>query len=202
MLRDRPVRALTVGNLNIVCGIVTLLTVRPNVHHRSCARCARTGGTGHPRVPKKINESGPLSAWRPAHFGRRQINGRRNPSEIREIERVSCAQKFRATFFAISHSTDRLVPAVVWERDDQMSGPSEGLATPMANGDGERPPVTRGGLDPPPRSRPRVTARDVSPFVPWLSRKVACREAPSNHPCDARVRAAVGNGVDPRARTC
>ena len=27
MLRDRPVRALTVGNLNIVCGIVTLLTV-------------------------------------------------------------------------------------------------------------------------------------------------------------------------------
>ena len=26
MLRDRPVRALTVGNLNIVCGIVTLRT--------------------------------------------------------------------------------------------------------------------------------------------------------------------------------
>ena len=42
MLRDRPVRALTVGNLNIVCGIVTLLTVQTNFHHRSCARCAQT----------------------------------------------------------------------------------------------------------------------------------------------------------------
>ena len=34
-------------------------------------------------------------------FGRRPKEGRRNPSEIREIERASCAQTFRATFFAI-----------------------------------------------------------------------------------------------------
>ena len=38
----------------------------------------------------------------------------------------------------------------------------------------------------------RVTARDVPPVVPWLSRQVGCREAPSNHPCDKRLR---GQGV-------
>ena len=58
MLRDRPVRALTVGNLNIVCGIVTLRTVRTNFHHRSCARCARTGGTGHPLCQKRSMNTG------------------------------------------------------------------------------------------------------------------------------------------------
>ena len=58
MLRARPVRALTVGNLNIVCGIVTLLTVQTNFHHRSCARCARTGGTGHPLCPKRSMNTG------------------------------------------------------------------------------------------------------------------------------------------------
>ena len=58
MLRDRPVRALTVGNLNIVCGIVTLLTVQTNVHHRSCARCARTEGTGHPLCQKRSMNTG------------------------------------------------------------------------------------------------------------------------------------------------
>ena len=58
MLRDRPVRALTVGNLNIVCGIVTLLTVQPTVLHRSCARCARTEGTGHPRCQKRSMNTG------------------------------------------------------------------------------------------------------------------------------------------------
>ena len=58
MLRDRPVRALTVGNLNIVCGIVTLLTVQPNFHHRSCARCARTERTGHPLCQKRSMNTG------------------------------------------------------------------------------------------------------------------------------------------------
>ena len=33
--------------------------------------------------------------------GRRLIDGRRNPSEIREMERVSCAQTFRATLFHV-----------------------------------------------------------------------------------------------------
>ena len=58
MLRDRPVRALTVGNLNIVCGIVTLLTVQTNFHHRGCARCARTGRGGDPRYQKRSMNTG------------------------------------------------------------------------------------------------------------------------------------------------
>ena len=56
----------------------------------------------------------------------RPIDGRRNLSEIREIERVSWAQTFRPTFLRSPRSTDRLIPAVVWERDDQMRGPQRG----------------------------------------------------------------------------
>ena len=44
----------------------------------------------------------------------------------------------------------------------------------------------------------RVTARDVPPVVFLLSRKVACREAPSNYPGDKCLRAQAGDGVDPR----
>ena len=51
-----------------------------------------------------------------------------------------------------------------------MRGPSEGLSTPMADGNGERPPVARGGLHPPPRSRPGHRARRPA-LVPWLSGK-------------------------------
>ena len=110
-------------------------------------------------MPKKINEYGPRPAGRPAHFGRRQINGRRNHSEIRGVERVSCAQTFRATFLRSPRSTDHLDPAVVWEHDDQMSGPSGGRATPSTAGDGERPPLARVRLQPPPRSWPGHRAR-------------------------------------------
>ena len=49
-----------------------------------------------------------------------------------------------------------------------------------------------------PRTAGRVTARDVPPVVFLLSRKVECREAPSHHPGDTRVRAQAGDGVDPR----
>ena len=38
---------------------------------------------------------------------------------------------------------DRPVPAAIWERDDQMSEPSGGRATPVADGDGERRPLAR-----------------------------------------------------------
>ena len=43
-----------------------------------------------------------LVAGRAATFGRRAIECRRNPSEIRGIEMTSCAQTFRPTFLAIS----------------------------------------------------------------------------------------------------
>ena len=48
--------------------------------------------------------------------------------------------------------------------------------------------MARGGLQPHPRSRPAITARDVGPVVPWLSRRVECREAPLRHPGDKRLR--------------
>ena len=67
----------------------------------------------------------------------------------------------------------------------------------MADGDGERPPVARGRLQPPPRSG-RVTARDAPPVVPWLSRQVGCCGAESHHPGDTCLRAQAGDGVDPR----
>ena len=41
-------------------------------------------------------------------------------------------------------------------------------------------------------------ARDGPPVVPWWSWKVGCRDAPSHHPGDTRVRAQAGDGVDPR----
>ena len=44
----------------------------------------------------------------------------------------------------------------------------------------------------------RVTARSASPVVPWLSQQVECREAPSNHSGDTRLRALASGGVDPR----
>ena len=53
-------------------------------------------------------------------------------------------RKLSAQLFLRSpRSTDRLVPAVVWERDDQRNGPSGGRATPVAGGDGVRPPLAR-----------------------------------------------------------
>ena len=48
------------------------------------------------------------------------------------------------------------------------------------------------------RAAGRVTARDGPPVVSWLSWKVGCRDAPSNHPGDNRLRAQGGDGVDPR----
>ena len=108
-------------------------------------------------------------------------------------------RKLSAQLFLRSpRSMDRLDAAVVWERDDQMSGPSGGLATPVADGDGR-------DATPCPLTAPnylhavgRVAARDGPPVVFLLSRKVACREVPSNHPGAARLRAPVGDGVDPR----
>ena len=47
------------------------------------------------------------------------------------------------------------------------------------------------------RAAGRVTARDVPPVVPCLSRTVACREASSNHPGNKRLRGQAGDGVDP-----
>ena len=49
---------------------------------------------------------------------------------------MSCAKSFRATFLRSPHSTDGLDPAVVWGRDDQMSWPGGGQATPVADGEG------------------------------------------------------------------
>ena len=46
-------------------------------------------------------------------------------------------------FLRSLHSTDRLLPAVVRERDDQMSGPRGGAGDASADGDGERPPIAR-----------------------------------------------------------
>ena len=57
--------------------------------------------------------------------------------------------------------------------------------------------MARAGLLPP-RAAGRGTARDVPPVVFLLSRKIECREAPSHHPGDTRVRAQAGDGVDPR----
>ena len=91
---------------------------------------------------------------------------------------------------------DRPAPAVVWERDDQMSGPSGGRATSVDDGDGERLPMARGQLASAPSGR--VTARDGLPVVLWWSWKVACREAPLNHPGDTRLRGQAGDGVNPR----
>ena len=78
-----------------------------------------------------------------------------------------------------------------------MSGPEGKLATPVADGDGERPPMARGRLQPL-RVAGRATARDVPPVVSWLFRTVAFREAPLNHPADTRLRTQAGDGVDPR----
>ena len=75
--------------------------MQPNFHHRSCARCARTEGTGHPRCQKRSMNTGLGRTGARRIFGRRQINGRRNPSAIREIERVSCAQKIPRNFFYV-----------------------------------------------------------------------------------------------------
>ena len=146
-------------------------------------------------MPKTINEYGPLSARRPATFGRRSIKGRRNPSEIRWIERASCAKTFRATFLRSPHSTDRAVPAVVWERDDQMSGPSGGGRRQHRRRDATPCPLTAPNSL---RAAGRVTARDVPSVVPWWSRKVECREGPLGHPGDKCLRGQAGDGVDPR----
>ena len=81
-----------------------------------------------------------------------------------------------------------------------MSGPSWGL------GAGRRQWMTATVSDHPwpvDDSQPlhavgRVTARDVPPVVFLLSRKVACREAPSNHSGDKRLLGQAGDGVDPR----
>ena len=78
-----------------------------------------------------------------------------------------------------------------------MSRPSGG-ATPVADSDGRD--ATPCLLTAPNRLHTdgRVTARDVPPVDFLLSRKVECREAPSDHPGDPRVRAQASDGVDPR----
>ena len=64
---------------------------------------------------------------------------------------------------------------------------------PMARG-----PMARVRFQPPPRSRGRVTARDVPPVLFLLSRKVVCRQAPLDHPSDKQLLAQAGDWVDPR----
>ena len=94
-----------------------------------------------------------------------------------EPERTSCAQTCRPTFLRTPHSTDRMIPAVVSERDDQMSGPPPGgrrRSWPTATVSRHPWPVY--GFDRL-RAAGRVTARDVPPVVFLLSRTVACREA-------------------------
>ena len=106
-------------------------------------------------------------------------------------------RKLSAQLFLIVALDDRLAPAVVWKRDDQMSGPTGGLATPVAGGAGEPQSMARVRFQPPPCRRPGHRARrSTSRFL--LSRKVACREAPSNHPGDKHLRGQAGDGVDPR----
>ena len=107
----------------------------------------------------------------------------------------------RNFFLRCPHSTDRLVPAVVWEPDDQMGGRSGGPATPVADGDGERPPLARVRLPTGSRAAGPVTARDGPAVVPWLSWKVGCREAPLNHPGDKRLRAQTPDHIHGRDRT-
>ena len=122
------------------------------------------------------------------------IEGRCNPREIRRIKPASCPQTFRATFLS-SHSPDRLIPAVVWKHGDQIREPTGGRATPA-------PTATETGHPRPLygsnrlRATGRVVARDVPSVVPWSSWKVECRDAPSSHPGDQRLRAQTSDGVE------
>ena len=99
MLRDRPVRALTVGSLSTVCGIVTLLPVKTNCHDRSWARWARTERTGGPACPETSMNTPPGqgAALRPP--GLRSVGHRDKPREIKGIERHGLGAKFPPNFF-------------------------------------------------------------------------------------------------------
>ena len=80
-----------------------------------------------------------------------------------------------------------------------MSESSGGQATPVADGDGrDATPCPLTAPNHLRRGAGRVTARDGPPVVFLLSRKMACRETPSNYPDDKRLRVQAGDGVDPR----